>query len=122
MELPVTPNPMPASSPDVLTDHTGKLFGIVYITLKGVIDTIIPAAILWSWVGKSLSYIFKLAPLLWWALPAKTLSQVIPKTNRLAAQDWIPENNHEAHLQFKLKSKFYKQYTVSLYRQYAVNS
>ncbi|KAJ9051809.1 hypothetical protein DSO57_1001057 [Entomophthora muscae] len=54
----MTPNPMAASSPDLPTDHTGKLFGIVYITLTGVIDTIIPAAGLWSWVGKSVSCLF----------------------------------------------------------------
>ncbi|KAJ9064332.1 hypothetical protein DSO57_1031853 [Entomophthora muscae] len=64
MELPVTPKPMPASAPSLPTDHTGKLFGIVYITLTGVIGTIIPATGPWSWVGKSASYLLKLAPLL----------------------------------------------------------
>ncbi|KAJ9072493.1 hypothetical protein DSO57_1027033 [Entomophthora muscae] len=91
MEPPVTPKQMPASSPDLTTDHTGKLFVIVYITLTGVIDTIVPAAGLWSWVGKSFSYLFKLAPLLWWALPAKTPARVAPENNGLAAQDWIPD-------------------------------
>ncbi|KAJ9078308.1 hypothetical protein DSO57_1007862 [Entomophthora muscae] len=71
LKPPVTPKPMPASSPNLPTDHTGKLFRIVYITLTGVIDSIIPATSPWSWVGKSFSYLFKLAPLLWWALPAK---------------------------------------------------
>ncbi|KAJ9072929.1 hypothetical protein DSO57_1022021 [Entomophthora muscae] len=71
IEPPVTPKPMPASLPNLPTDHSGKLFGIVYITLAGVIDTITLAAGLWSWVGKSASYLLKLAPLLWWALPAK---------------------------------------------------
>ncbi|KAJ9051986.1 hypothetical protein DSO57_1038667 [Entomophthora muscae] len=61
---PVTPKPMPSSLPDLLTDHTGKLFGIVYIILTGVIDTIILDAGWWSWAGKSFSYLFKLAPLL----------------------------------------------------------
>ncbi|KAJ9051657.1 hypothetical protein DSO57_1002791 [Entomophthora muscae] len=89
MEPPMTPKPMPASLPNLLTNHTGNMFRIVYITLTGVIDTIIPAASLRSWVGKSFSYLFKLAPLLWWALPAKNLAQVIPETNRPAAQDWI---------------------------------
>ncbi|KAJ9063781.1 hypothetical protein DSO57_1037319 [Entomophthora muscae] len=92
MKLPVTPKPMPASSPNLPTDHTGKMFRIVYITLTGVIDIIIPAAGLWSWVGKSFSYLFKLAPLLWWALPAKNPAQVTPENNGLAAQDWIPES------------------------------
>ncbi|KAJ9077840.1 hypothetical protein DSO57_1012878 [Entomophthora muscae] len=91
MEPPVTPKPMPASSPSLPTDHTSKLFGIVYITLTGVIETIILAAGLWSWVGKSFSYLFKLAPLLWWALPAKNLAQVAPENSGPAAQDWIPD-------------------------------
>ncbi|KAJ9071885.1 hypothetical protein DSO57_1032758 [Entomophthora muscae] len=91
MEPPVTPKPMPTSLPDLPTNHTGKLFGIVYITLTGVVDTIIPAAGPWSWVGKSASYLLKLAPILWWALPARNPAQVIPKNDRPAAQDWIPD-------------------------------
>ncbi|KAJ9049468.1 hypothetical protein DSO57_1024045 [Entomophthora muscae] len=71
MELPMTPKPMPASAPDLPANHTGKLFGIVYITLTGVIDTIILAASPWSWVGKAASYFLKLARLLLWALPAR---------------------------------------------------
>ncbi|KAJ9059183.1 hypothetical protein DSO57_1005105 [Entomophthora muscae] len=92
MELPVTPKPMPASSPNLPTNHSGKLFGIVYITLTGAIDTIIPAAVPWSWVGKSASYLLKLAPLFWWTLPAKNLAQVTPENNGPAAQDWIPDS------------------------------
>ncbi|KAJ9079240.1 hypothetical protein DSO57_1037488 [Entomophthora muscae] len=91
MEPPVTPKPMPTSSPNLPTNHTCKLFGIVYITLTGVIDTIIPAASLWSWVGKSVSYLFKLAPLLWWALSAKNPAQITLENHGLPAQDWIPE-------------------------------
>ncbi|KAJ9065785.1 hypothetical protein DSO57_1015995 [Entomophthora muscae] len=80
MEPPVMPKSMPASAPGLPTDHTGKLFGIVYITFTGVIDTIIPAAGLWSWVGKSASYLLKLSPLLWWALPAKNRPKLPLKT------------------------------------------
>ncbi|KAJ9075819.1 hypothetical protein DSO57_1032055 [Entomophthora muscae] len=80
MEPPVTPKPMPASSPNLPTNHTSKLFGIVYITLTGMVDTIIPAAGLWSWVGKYASYLLKLAPLLWWALPAKPRPKLPPET------------------------------------------
>ncbi|KAJ9065026.1 hypothetical protein DSO57_1024223 [Entomophthora muscae] len=96
MELAVTLKPMLASSPNLPTNHTGKLFGIVYITLTGVIDTIILAAGLWSWVGKSLSYIFKLTHLLCWALPAKSPAQVSPETDGPAAQDWIPDTGAES--------------------------
>ncbi|KAJ9075481.1 hypothetical protein DSO57_1035722 [Entomophthora muscae] len=91
MKPPVTPKPMPASSPGLSTNHTSKLFGIVYITFTGVVGTIVLAAGLWSWVQKSASYLLKLAPLLWWALPAKTPAQVTPKNSGPAAQDWIPE-------------------------------
>ncbi|KAJ9082873.1 hypothetical protein DSO57_1000859 [Entomophthora muscae] len=103
---------MPASTPDLPTDHTGKLFGIVYITLTGVIDTIVPAAGPWSWVRKSASYLFKLAPLLWWALPAKNLARVTPENNGPAAQDWIPDTNtsstkeqHSTHIQWDSDSQ-----------------
>ncbi|KAJ9065102.1 hypothetical protein DSO57_1023312 [Entomophthora muscae] len=86
----MTPKPMPASSPDLLTNHSGKLFGIAYIILTGVIDTIILSAGLWSWVGNYASYLLKLAPLLWWALPAKKPAQVTPENDGLASQDWVP--------------------------------
>ncbi|KAJ9087672.1 hypothetical protein DSO57_1030838 [Entomophthora muscae] len=103
MEPPVTPKPMPASLPDLPTSHTGKLYGIVYITLTGVVDTIIPAAGSWSWVGKYASYLLKLAPLLWWALPARNPAQVIPKNNGPATQDWIPDTALlPHHLQFSV--------------------
>ncbi|KAJ9081665.1 hypothetical protein DSO57_1012333 [Entomophthora muscae] len=93
MEPPVTPKPMPTSLPDLPTDHSGKLFGIVYIPLTGVIDTITLAAGLWSWVGKSASYLLKLAPLLWWALPAKNPARVTPENNGQASHDWIPDKS-----------------------------
>ncbi|KAJ9058369.1 hypothetical protein DSO57_1013035 [Entomophthora muscae] len=91
MELPVTLKLMPASSPDLPTNHTSKLFGLVYIILTGVVNTIVLAASLWSWVGKSASYLLKLAPLLWWALYAKTPAQVNPRNGGPAAQDWVPD-------------------------------
>ncbi|KAJ9076978.1 hypothetical protein DSO57_1021165 [Entomophthora muscae] len=97
---------MPASSPDLLTNHTGKLFGIVYITLTGVIDTIIPVTGPWSWVKKSASYLFKLAPLLWWALPTKNLARVTPENDRPAAQDWIPDNKQHISVNTKLVVMF----------------
>ncbi|KAJ9084344.1 hypothetical protein DSO57_1025538 [Entomophthora muscae] len=90
MEPPVTPKPMLASSPDLPTDHTIKFLGIVYITLTGVIDTIIPAAGLWSWVGKFMYYLIKLALILWWALPAKPATCVFSK-KRAGTQGWIPD-------------------------------
>ncbi|KAJ9076641.1 hypothetical protein DSO57_1024189 [Entomophthora muscae] len=91
MEPPVTPKPMPASTAKLPLDHTNKLFGIVYITLTEVIDTIVPAAGLWSWVVKPMSYLIKLAPILWWALPTQSATHQFPNTSKLANQGWFPD-------------------------------
>ncbi|KAJ9069612.1 hypothetical protein DSO57_1016614 [Entomophthora muscae] len=87
MEPPVTPKPMPASAAKLSLDHTNKLFGIVYITLTGVIDTIVPAASPWLWLGKSMSYLIKLAPILWWALPTQSATHQFPDASKPANQE-----------------------------------
>ncbi|KAJ9071243.1 hypothetical protein DSO57_1038943 [Entomophthora muscae] len=92
MEPPVTPKPMPASSPDLPTNHISKLFSIVYITLTGVVDTIV------SWLlacGLEVRKVFflplKVSPsLVVWALPAKPGPSYLPK---LAGQ--LPESGSQ---------------------------
>ncbi|KAJ9083421.1 hypothetical protein DSO57_1034869 [Entomophthora muscae] len=91
MEPPITLKLMLMSAPNLPLDHTSKLFGIVYITLTGVIDTVILAAGLWSWVGKSMSYLIELVPILWWALPAKPVACGFPEDNGPATQCWFPD-------------------------------
>ncbi|KAJ9058313.1 hypothetical protein DSO57_1013572 [Entomophthora muscae] len=91
MEPPITPKPMPASAANLPLEHINKLFGIVYITLMGVIDTIVPAAGPWPWVGKSMSYLIKLAPILWWALPTQSAARQFPNTSKPANQGWFPD-------------------------------
>ncbi|KAJ9068414.1 hypothetical protein DSO57_1028990 [Entomophthora muscae] len=76
MEPPNTPKPMPVSASELLLDHINKLFGIVYITLTGVINTIIPASGLWS----------RLVPILWWALATKPEAHGSHKT-----MGWLPK-------------------------------
>ncbi|KAJ9056983.1 hypothetical protein DSO57_1026834 [Entomophthora muscae] len=39
-----------------------QLFGVLYITLMGMVDSMVPNSGPWSLLGKSL------APILWWAL------------------------------------------------------
>ncbi|KAJ9088522.1 hypothetical protein DSO57_1022247 [Entomophthora muscae] len=78
MEPTVIPRPMPASAAKLPLDYTNKLFGIVYITLTGVIDTIVPAA------GH--------APILWWALPTQSTTRQFPNASKPADQGWFPEN------------------------------
>ncbi|KAJ9071529.1 hypothetical protein DSO57_1036063 [Entomophthora muscae] len=73
MKLPVTPKPIPASTTKLLLDHTNKLFGIVYITLTGVKDTII----------------LTVASILWWYLPTPTAARQFPDTSKLEDQGWF---------------------------------
>ncbi|KAJ9062054.1 hypothetical protein DSO57_1014903 [Entomophthora muscae] len=91
MEPPVTPKPIPSSAAKLPLDHTNKLFGIVYITLTGVIDTIVPTASPWLWVGKSMSYLIKLASILWWALPTQSATCQFPNTSNPYNQGWFPD-------------------------------
>ncbi|KAJ9055960.1 hypothetical protein DSO57_1037943 [Entomophthora muscae] len=79
MKLPVTPKPVPTSTTEFPLDNTDKLFGIVYITITGVIGTIILAVGPCFWVGKLIPYLIKLASILWWALPTKPVACVFPE-------------------------------------------
>ncbi|KAJ9075533.1 hypothetical protein DSO57_1035217 [Entomophthora muscae] len=89
MVPPITPKPIPFPAAELSLDHTNKLFGIVYITLTGVIDTIVPTAGPWLWVGKSMSYLIKLAPILWWALPTQSVTHHFPNASKPANQGQI---------------------------------
>ncbi|KAJ9078400.1 hypothetical protein DSO57_1007114 [Entomophthora muscae] len=46
----------------------------------------------WSLLGQSVSYIIKLAPILWWALPAG-LAVPHPKPPNASTYDWLPEKD-----------------------------
>ncbi|KAJ9068982.1 hypothetical protein DSO57_1023190 [Entomophthora muscae] len=92
MELPVTPKPMPPFAAELPLDHINKLFGIVCITLTGLIDTIVPTSPR-SWVKKSMSYLIKLAPILWWAMPNQSATSQFPDASKLEAKGWFPENS-----------------------------
>ncbi|KAJ9088582.1 hypothetical protein DSO57_1021611, partial [Entomophthora muscae] len=46
-----------------------------------------------SWVEKSMFYLIKLAPILWWVLPTNPTACAFPENNGLAAQGWFPESN-----------------------------
>ncbi|KAJ9062425.1 hypothetical protein DSO57_1010881 [Entomophthora muscae] len=100
MKPSVTPKPMPTSSAKLPLDHTNKLFGIVYVTLTGVIDTIVPAAGPWLWLGKSMSYLIKLSSILWWALLTQSVICQFPDASELANQGWFPDKKAKnIHLQ-----------------------
>ncbi|KAJ9050870.1 hypothetical protein DSO57_1010209 [Entomophthora muscae] len=57
------------------------MFGVLYITLTGLMDSTVLNTGLWSLMGQYLSYVIKLAPILWWALPY-VLMVSLPASNR----------------------------------------
>ncbi|KAJ9086931.1 hypothetical protein DSO57_1038444 [Entomophthora muscae] len=91
MKSPFSPKQIFSSVAGLPLDSTNKLFGIVCITLTEVIDTIVPAVGSWSWVGKSIFCLIKLAPILWWALPTQFTARQFPNANRPADQGWFSE-------------------------------
>ncbi|KAJ9058473.1 hypothetical protein DSO57_1011850 [Entomophthora muscae] len=51
----------------------------------------VPAAVPWALVGQSASYLIKLAPLLWWALPSSQQSKLAAEANRPSPGTRYPE-------------------------------
>ncbi|KAJ9066367.1 hypothetical protein DSO57_1010319 [Entomophthora muscae] len=76
----------------VATDESTstQIFGVMYITLTGLIDSMVPTSGLWAILGKLLSYIVKLAPILWWALPAGPAGR-LPASSQEPPTGWIPD-------------------------------
>ncbi|KAJ9088249.1 hypothetical protein DSO57_1024938 [Entomophthora muscae] len=76
----------------VATDESTstQIFVVIYITLTGLIDFMVPTSRPWAILGKLLSYIVKLAPILWWALPAGPAG-CLPASPQEPPTGWIPE-------------------------------
>ncbi|KAJ9071484.1 hypothetical protein DSO57_1036471 [Entomophthora muscae] len=80
----------------VATDEftSTQVFGVIYITLTGLIDSMVPASGPWAVLGKLLSYIVKLAPILWWALPAGPAG-CLPAISQEPPTGWIPDTKRK---------------------------
>ncbi|KAJ9083875.1 hypothetical protein DSO57_1030187 [Entomophthora muscae] len=69
MTPPLTPRPDHLQESVATSEFTStQIFRVMYITLTGLIDSMVPTSRPWAILRKSLSYIVKLAPILWWAL------------------------------------------------------
>ncbi|KAJ9067809.1 hypothetical protein DSO57_1035359 [Entomophthora muscae] len=98
MTLPHTPRPdCPQES--VATDESTstQVFGVMYITFTGLIDSMVPTTRPWALLGKLLSYIVKLAPILWWALPAGPAGRP-PASPQEPPAGWIPDIGEREHV------------------------
>ncbi|KAJ9083696.1 hypothetical protein DSO57_1032179 [Entomophthora muscae] len=94
MTPPVAPRPDHPLEPTTAAKTTStQLFGVLYITLTGLVDSMVPNSGPWSLLGQSISYIIKLAPILWWALPAG-LAAPHPETPNASTYDWIPDTSY----------------------------
>ncbi|KAJ9064538.1 hypothetical protein DSO57_1029550 [Entomophthora muscae] len=91
MTPPLTLQPeRPMKTPDAAETMSTQLFGVLYITLTGMIDTMVPNSGPWSLLGQSVSYIIKLAPILWRALPSG-LAVFYPKSTNASTYAWLSD-------------------------------
>ncbi|KAJ9080980.1 hypothetical protein DSO57_1019210 [Entomophthora muscae] len=91
MTPPLTPQPdCPQESVATNESTSTQIFGYLYITLTSLIDSMVPASRPWALLVKLLSYIVKLAPILWWALPAGPAGQ-LPVSSQEHPAGWIPD-------------------------------
>ncbi|KAJ9070634.1 hypothetical protein DSO57_1005728 [Entomophthora muscae] len=91
MTLPLTLWPdCPQESVAANESASTQIFGVMYITLTSLIDSMVPASRPWALLGKLLSYIVKLVPILWWALPAGPAGRP-PASSQEPPTGWIPD-------------------------------
>ncbi|KAJ9055607.1 hypothetical protein DSO57_1002082 [Entomophthora muscae] len=91
MTSPLTPWPNQPQETVAISESTStQLFGVLYITLTGLVDSMVPTNGPWAFLGKSLSYIVKLAPILWWALPTGPAG-CLPASSPEHATGWLSE-------------------------------
>ncbi|KAJ9086856.1 hypothetical protein DSO57_1039224 [Entomophthora muscae] len=93
MTLPLTPRPDRPMEPTATAKTTStQLFGVLYITLTGMVDFMVPNSGPCSLLGQSVSYIIKLAPILWWALPT-SLASPHPEPPNASTYAWLPDTH-----------------------------
>ncbi|KAJ9049360.1 hypothetical protein DSO57_1025379 [Entomophthora muscae] len=91
MTPPLTPQPDCLLKPTTAAKTTStQLFGVLYITLTELVDSMVPNSRPWSLLGQSVSYIIKLAPILWWALPAGS-AVPHPEPPKASTYNWLPD-------------------------------
>ncbi|KAJ9057143.1 hypothetical protein DSO57_1025301 [Entomophthora muscae] len=92
MTPPLTLQPdCPIETPTAGETTSTQLFGVLYITLTGMVDSMVPNSGPWSLLVQSISYIIKLAPILWWALPTGP-SPPHPEPPNASTYAWFPGN------------------------------
>ncbi|KAJ9073988.1 hypothetical protein DSO57_1010748 [Entomophthora muscae] len=92
MTPPLTPQPDHPLEPTAAAETPStQLFGVLYITLISLVDSVVPNSGPWSLLGQSVSYIIKLAPIIWWSLLASSTAPH-PKPLNASTYNWLPDS------------------------------
>ncbi|KAJ9066377.1 hypothetical protein DSO57_1010119 [Entomophthora muscae] len=90
MTPPLTPQPDHQMEPlPAAETMSTQFFGVLYISLTGLVDSMLPNSGPWSFFGQSVSYIIKLVPILWWSLPTG-LAVPCPESPNAFTYAWLP--------------------------------
>ncbi|KAJ9079530.1 hypothetical protein DSO57_1034614 [Entomophthora muscae] len=87
--LTLQPNCPMKPSPTAKTTST-QMFGVLYITLMGLVDSMVPNSGPWFLLWQYVLYIINLAPILWWALPTGP-AVPCPKSPNASTYAWLPD-------------------------------
>ncbi|KAJ9050610.1 hypothetical protein DSO57_1013025 [Entomophthora muscae] len=88
------------TTPDTQTNHlnpstsdaigqSSLFLGALYLALKVLINSTLPAAGPWAVVGKTFSYLVKLGPIMWWAMLVPTSAP--PSPEEASRYSWYPD-------------------------------
>ncbi|KAJ9054074.1 hypothetical protein DSO57_1018333 [Entomophthora muscae] len=69
--------------------QSSQFLGVLYLVLTGLINSALPAAGPWAVAGKALSYLVKLGPIIWWAMPVPASTPLSPAG--APRYSWYPE-------------------------------
>ncbi|KAJ9052382.1 hypothetical protein DSO57_1034721, partial [Entomophthora muscae] len=89
METPPTTKPtisIPSTSD--AAGQSSQFLGVFYLALTGLIDSALPAAGPWAVAGKTLSYLVKLGPIIWWTMPVTASTP--PSPSGTSQCSWYP--------------------------------
>ncbi|KAJ9073307.1 hypothetical protein DSO57_1017867 [Entomophthora muscae] len=91
MTSPVTLQPNHPQETKIANESTStQLFSVLYITLTGLVDSIVPTNGPWDFLKKVFSYKVNLAPTLWWAFPSDPVG-CLPASSPESATGKLPE-------------------------------
>ncbi|KAJ9072669.1 hypothetical protein DSO57_1025019 [Entomophthora muscae] len=93
MEPPPTPKPTVSTPPTSdAAGQSSQFLGVLYLVLTELIDSALPVVGPWAVAGKVLSYLVKLDPIIWWAMPVPASTP--PSPAGALRYSWYPGNPH----------------------------